>query len=319
MVTCLLKISDYTTSVLVSCVYSSTYTSTDETIRSSLWSDIIDLSNSSVIGRKVWMLVGDFNQILKPEEHSCPRTLNVDRKTMEFQDCLADASLTDLSFTGPTFSWWSSQKSSPIGKKLDRILVNDQWHAQFPSSLGIFGPMDFSDQASMSVILKMPQLKHRIPFRSYNFLLLDSEFLPMVVWLWFSTNIVGSDMLRVSKKLKMMKNPIRYFNRDNYSNLEKRVEEARSDPTKIQLDLLNYPTATLASLEAEAQRALGILLKAEQSFLYQRTNISWLRDGDCGSHYFHTLMATRRSQNHIHILFGPSGERFETRNSESNT
>lgn len=103
------------------------------------------------------MLIGNFNQVLKPEEHSCPRTMNVDRKTREFQECLADASLSDLSYTGPTFSWWNSQKLSPIGKKLDRILVNDQWHVQFPSSVGIFGPVEFSNHASMSVILQTPQ------------------------------------------------------------------------------------------------------------------------------------------------------------------
>lgn len=135
----------------------------------------------------------------------------------------------------------------------------------------------------------------------------------MVAWLWFSTSIVGSDMFRVSKKLKMLKNPIRSFNKDNYSNLEKRAEEASTDLSKIQNDLLNSPSAALALQEAEAQCKLGILLKAEQVFLYQRANISWLEVGDCGSHYFHKLMATRRAQNHIHILFGPSGDRFENR------
>ncbi|WZY81934.1 hypothetical protein YC2023_028318 [Brassica napus] len=140
-------------------------------------SDSSDLDSSD--SRKAWLLIGDFNQVLKPEEHSCPPTLNVDRQTRDFQDCVSDAALSDLNFIGPTFSWWNSQKANPIGKKLDRILVNDQWHVQFPSSLGIFGPQEFSDHASCSVILATDQTKHRMPFKFYNFLLLDSEFLPM--------------------------------------------------------------------------------------------------------------------------------------------
>lgn len=135
----------------------------------------------------------------------------------------------------------------------------------------------------------------------------------MIAWLWFSTNVIGSDMLRVSKKLKMLKNPIRSFSKENYSNLEKKTEEARYTLNGIQHDLLCSPTPALAELEAEAQRKRAILSKAEQSFLFQRSNISWYRDGDCGSRYFHKLMALRRSKNHIHLLIGSAGERYETR------
>ncbi|WZY76441.1 hypothetical protein YC2023_022825 [Brassica napus] len=309
MITCLVKHPGYLSPVIVSCIYAST----DEDIRKELWSEIICISTHSEVQGKSWLLVGDFNQILKPQEHSRPPTLNVDRKTREFQECISDAALSDLSYTGPTFSWWNSQKANPIGKKLDRILVNDQWLVQFPSSLGVFGPPQFSDHTSMSVILESAKSKHRIPFRFYNFLLLDGEFLPMIAWLWFSTNIVGSEMFRVSKKLKALKNPIRSFNRDHYSNLEKRAEEAQTSLNQIQQDLLSSPSVALAEAEAEAQRKLGILLNAEQVFLFQRSNISWLNVGDCGSHYFHKIMATRRSQNHIHLLIGPSGEKFETR------
>ena len=309
MITCLVKCPEHLSPVVVSCIYASN----DEYIRRELWSDILILSCSSVVAGKAWLLIGDFNQVLKPEEHSCPPTLNVDRQTREFQECVSDAALSDLNFIGPTFSWWNSQKANPIGKKLDRILVNDQWHVQFPSSLGIFGPQEFSDHASCSVILATDQTKHRMPFKFYNFLLLDSEFLPMVAWLWFSTNVIGSDMLRVSKKLKMLKNPIRSFSKEKYSNLEKRTEEARCTLNGIQHDLLCSPTPALAELEAEAQRKLAILSKAEQSFLFQRSNISWYQDGDCGSSYFHKLMALRRSQNYIHLLTGSAGERYETR------
>lgn len=35
---------------------------------------------------------------------------------------------------------------------------------------------------------------------------------------WFSVNDVGSAMLRLSKKLKAIKNPIREFSKHNYSD-----------------------------------------------------------------------------------------------------
>lgn len=119
MITYLIKHPDYLSPVFVSCIYAST----NEIIRRALWSEIHDISVSSTVASKAWFLIGDFNQVLEPSEHSCPPTFNVDRKTREFQECIADVSLSDLNFVGPTFSWWNSQKENPIGKKLDRILV----------------------------------------------------------------------------------------------------------------------------------------------------------------------------------------------------
>lgn len=100
MITCLVKCPDYISPVVVSCIYAST----DEYIRRKLWSDIHTLSGSSVVVGKAWLLIGDFNQVLKPEEHSCAPTLNVDRQTREFQECVSDAALSDFNFIGPTFS-----------------------------------------------------------------------------------------------------------------------------------------------------------------------------------------------------------------------
>ena len=67
-ITCLVKCPEHLSLVVVSCIYASN----DEYIRIEFWSDILILSCCSVVAGKAWLLIGDFNQVLKPEEHSCP-------------------------------------------------------------------------------------------------------------------------------------------------------------------------------------------------------------------------------------------------------
>ena len=110
------------------------YASNDPAERSELWSEISTMASSQRLTSKPWLMLGDFNQIRDPYEHSNPPTLNMDKKIRDFNDCLSEASLEDLNYRGSSFTWWNKRKSSPVAKKLDRCLVNDEWYSFFPSS-----------------------------------------------------------------------------------------------------------------------------------------------------------------------------------------
>lgn len=61
-------------------------------------------------------------------------------------------------------------------------------------------------------------------------------------------------MLRLSKKLKALKKPIRDFRKDNFSNLEKRVVEAHEIVLLCQNNTLAMPNFLNAARESEAER-----------------------------------------------------------------
>lgn len=69
---------------------------------------------------------------------------------------------------------------NPIAKKLDRILVNEEWIVLFPLALGFFGPPDFSDHASMKISLSSGQSRQKKPLRFFNYLLNNASSLPLV-------------------------------------------------------------------------------------------------------------------------------------------
>ncbi|KAF3547696.1 hypothetical protein DY000_02004944 [Brassica cretica] len=66
--------------------------------RADLWAELIYLSNSYDLQNNQWFVGGDFNQILQPLEHSSP-TVSVPNSLMyQFQDCILQAGLFDLSY-----------------------------------------------------------------------------------------------------------------------------------------------------------------------------------------------------------------------------
>lgn len=199
-----------------------------------------------------------------------------------------------------------------MAKKLDKVLVNDAWPVQFSSAYAIFGEPDFSDHASCGVVLSLPSQTAKKPFKFSYFLLQNNEFLSLISYHWYSYNVVGSTMFRLSRKLKMLKKVIRKFNKENYFNLEKIVEETHAALMILQSQTLVDPSEANAGHELEGQRRWQILAKAEESFFCQRSRVTWYKEGDMCTAYFHQMAASRKVINHIHFLLAPDGSKKET-------
>lgn len=174
-----------------------------------LWSELVSLAEDQNVLNLPWIVLGDFNQTSLPSEHSAPTSLNVDAHSRLLNDCLLESGLNDLNYRGNLFTWWNKQKSAPLAKKLDRILVNDGWSDLFPNSVAFFDSPDFSDHASMKVVLNAQLVSKKRPFKFFNFLLQNPGFLPMVTLQWHIYCVFGSAMFRVSRKLKLLKKGIR--------------------------------------------------------------------------------------------------------------
>lgn len=216
MITCLVKLPNQPQFII-----SFVYASTDKDERIALWSEILSLSQSSY-SRYPWTLLGDLNQVLNPYEDSISYGFRVTKGMCGLRSCLLSSGLSDLSHRGSKFTWWNNIVAAPIAKKLDRILVNDEWLTQFPLSIGFFGEYEFSDHSSGNIILSSSSIKKTKLFKFQNFLLQNAIFLSSLQLVWTSTIIGGTDMFSLSKKLKLAKACIRTFSKMHFSEIEKK-------------------------------------------------------------------------------------------------
>ena len=314
MIACEVFLPDSISPMVVSFVYAST----DESVRRQLWNELITLSTDQRLLGKPWAVIGDFNQVLRPEENSAATSPNVDLQTRLFADAMSQSALVDLTFRGSSNTWWNKRRSDPIAKKLDRVMVNEEWFLCFPLSLGLFGEPAFSDHASMSISLQSGAPRQKKPFRFFNFLLKNEGFLPLVADHWFSFQVTGYSMFRVVKKLKSLKRVIREFSKNNFSDIEKRVREASEALAIAQVRTLNDLSAANAAMELSLQEKWVTLSSAEESFFFQRSRVTWTQLGDRNTPYFHRMATARQAMIHIHYLEDVDGHRYETQSDIQN-
>lgn len=80
-----------------------------------------------------------------------------------FQELITDVGLSDLSFSSSPFTWWNKRGADPIGKKLDRALVNGDWLRVYPNSFANFETGGISDHARCLVRLQQRVERTRRP------------------------------------------------------------------------------------------------------------------------------------------------------------
>ena len=106
-----------------------------------LWAELLHLHASLDLDSKNWILGGDLNQIMFPNEHSSPHVVVPDGLMYQLQDCFLQAGLFDLRFFG-TMSYLDKKKcpTSPTAKKLDRLMVNSALITTYSHATATFLP-----------------------------------------------------------------------------------------------------------------------------------------------------------------------------------
>ena len=96
--------------------------------RASVW----EFYKSLVGPPQAWLMIGDFNEILSPEEKQGGRGREV-WQMLAFQDFLSSADLKDLGFEGDAFTWSNMQYGQALIKaRLDRAISTVDWVSLFP-------------------------------------------------------------------------------------------------------------------------------------------------------------------------------------------
>ncbi|GJU01387.1 hypothetical protein Tco_1111725 [Tanacetum coccineum] len=276
----------------------------------SLWKSLC--KHKAYIRNRPWSIMGDFNASLFPNE-STAGSSKVDISMRDFRDCVEEIEVSDVQSSGLQFTWnQKPQGGIGIMKKLDRIMVNDEFRDQFMGAHAIFKPYRISDHSpSVLCIPTMNKMKPKL----LNSLVLTSHdrFLDVIKEEW-THYISGFHMYRVVKKLKNLKKPLRKLMYDK-GNLHSNVTRLRDDLDVIQAAIDSDPfNMTFRDREAVCIADFNQAVLMEERFLKQKAKIKWLKEGDSNSAYYHKMVKSRVSKSRIDVVTNAEGVLFENDN-----
>ncbi|XP_022026078.1 uncharacterized protein LOC110926659 [Helianthus annuus] len=228
----------------------------------------------------------------------------------EAKECFNEAEVEDICMSGFRFTWNQSPgRKDGLLKKLDRVMANDRFVADFPLANAVFLPFLKSDHCPMVLVIpEVPNQKHK-PFKFPNYLVHKAEFLPIAKKEW-DYPLSGVNMFRLVTHLKRLKKDFRKLNYQQ-GNLFENVIKLKAELESIQEDIVNYPeNEALREEELVYLNAYSEAVKDEERFLQQKAKVLWLKEGDHNSKYFHKVVKGNNNRNRIHQVEDLNGNSF---------
>ncbi|KAL2237583.1 UNVERIFIED_CONTAM: hypothetical protein Sindi_0950000 [Sesamum indicum] len=150
-----------------------------------------------------WLVGGDFNTVRDLSE-ICGVSGDIRMAMEDFNTCIQNTGLLPFPMQGEWYTWHNcSAGPRNLWKRLDRMLINDRWMAQFPTSYYSSLTARTSDHSPMVLSGDIQQQLGGM-FRFDNYLALSPEFISSVQQVW-QHNIIGTPMYAVTRKLKALK------------------------------------------------------------------------------------------------------------------
>lgn len=149
--------------------------------RTSLWTELEDLQATTLVSRCPWVVLGDFNQILRTEHHSNHLSARVDTAGIEdINLSLQKTELFEAQAKGLTYTWKNNQDENPISTKIDHAFINHQWTSTFPDSFAEFLEPSQSDHTPCLFRLPSHTRRVRKPFKFFHHVIDQAQYSELV-------------------------------------------------------------------------------------------------------------------------------------------
>ena len=261
--------------------------------REGLWEEVGAIRG---IWEGPWCLGGDFNITLAQGERN--RQGRITSAMRRFAEVVDDLGLVDIQLHGGAFTWTGGLNNMSRAC-LDRFLVSPCWLDQFSRVCQRRLPRPISDH--FPVLLEGGSWSRGpAPFRFENMWFKVEGFKELIRNWWQETVVRGSASFRLSEKLKVLKQKLKIWNREEFGNLESNKEAAMQqvdfwDRVEEERSLSMEESAC----KKEAKEAYAKWVELEETHWRQVSRELWLKEGDRNTRFFHRMASAHRRANHM--------------------
>ncbi|GAU22700.1 hypothetical protein TSUD_138230 [Trifolium subterraneum] len=244
----------------------------------------------------------DFNVIIGAHEYR--GRLSPARLPMnEFQAWTDSFNLIHLPTHGAEFTWNNGRGGfRHTEKRLDRAICNHAW-------------MDLCNVSSVSTLIRHKsdhfplllevQLSSLSLASSFKFMKMwssDPNCKNIVLDCW-NTDVTGCPMFVLSKKLKILKDKLKIWNKECFGNVHEYVKTAEQRLQQIQEQIQNSGHSD-ALLEEQklANISFEDALNRQEAFWQEKANLNWHLEGDRNTKFFHRTAKIKSSTKYINSL-----------------
>nr|XP_016498930.1 PREDICTED: uncharacterized protein LOC107817591 [Nicotiana tabacum] len=207
-----------------------------------------------------------------------------------------DCDLIDPGFSGSQFTWcngWAPNKR--VWKRLDRVLVNQDWMNNYDSTNGNHLIRTRSDHSPLLTIVKNTFQATTKYFRFLYFWTNEDGFKEVVKQSW-DIEVHGCPMWKFHLKLNNTCRCLSQWSKTYIDNIFDNVKDLEKMVDDLEHKIITNNTD---SNRAELNRINVLLIKAyktEESIWKQKSGIKWFVKGEVNSKFFHFIAKGRRKR-----------------------
>jgi len=277
--------------------------------------DLLDTISSLNENRHfpLWIGGGDFNIIKSMEEKQGGR-IRLDSDSSGFKQFLQNDRLMDIPTFNGIFNWSNMRRGAHyITSRLDRFLISDNaiyLGGEFNASII---PQGGSDHWPILLQWSRPGHYCNRPFRFEAFWFTNNNFKAVVNNAWTSyTPPEGAKMYQFQQKLKNLKHTLKAWNRTHFGNIQESQQKLEQQMRALQQKfILEGRTEEQTQQEQILWNQIEERQKQEDVLWRQKSRISWLKDGEKNTKFFHKTTIQRRMHNNITFVNNQQGEIIE--------
>eukprot|EP00253_Pinus_taeda_P001927 PITA_01927 len=267
-------------------------------------------ANKHFIAVKAQIIGGDFNMITTLlEKKGGLRKLNKDMEA--FTSFIDDVKLVDILPKSGNFTWNNRRGGEIlIASRLDRFLISENIIMDGITVESDILPTTGSDHWPISLTVVVQSTPRNKPFRFEKFWLDHPNFLELVEKWWSEPlEAKGSKMFNLQKKLRIIKEKIKEWNRIVFGDIFKEKTRIEEKLEQIHKDWASgHSNEEYAEQEKILTHQWHDWCRQEETLWKQKSRIQWLKEGEQNTKFFHRSALDYRSANKILEMKNKNGE-----------